>query len=219
MGSGFRPHVSPPKFSNHFLTELQAATLKGQLLRHAGTFLHHPQIVGRSGDQVGSPHLTWWHWAGFEWTGGSGSSDGADYRCKLLCQPHPHLKKTEFWAETTNGVMAELILENQSLTVDHEGEVAVIKGGVRNWDAPLVVAVVDPLATSGSHVQDSLCGILRSAADQVPVHHSLTVLQPVPGPHHTGAVAGQNSCRTGRQRDVLGLHHHAETVAAALSQR
>lgn len=101
------------------------------------------------------------------------------------------------------------------LTVDDEGEVAVVESGDRDGNAPLVEPVVDPLASSGGHVQDPLHRILRAAADQVPVHHPLTVLQPVLGPHHAGAVAGQHHLRPGRDGEVLGLHHHAETAAAA----
>lgn len=70
---------------------------------------------------------------------------------------------------------------------------------------------------SRRHVQDSLRGIFWTAADQVPVHHPLAVLQPVTGPHHPGAVAGQDGVGACREGDVLGLHHGAETTAAALS--
>lgn len=97
----------------------------------------------------------------------------------------------------------------RSLTVDDEGEVAIIESRVWDRDATLVEAVVDPLARSGGHVQDSLHRILWAAAHQVPMHHPLTVLQSVLGPHHTGAVAGQSGLRPCREGDVLGLHHYA----------
>lgn len=168
------------------------------------------------------PHLTWWHWAGSEWTGESGSSDGADYKYKLLCQHWPHLEKrtTQSW-ET---IRTDSVLRSRScwkiqdgLTVDDEGEVAIIESRGWDGDAPLVEAIVDPLTGSRRHIQDSLCRIIRAVADQVPVHHPLTVLQSVTGPHHPGTVAGQNGGRPCREGDVLGLHYHARPAATALT--
>lgn len=104
-----------------------------------------------------------------------------------------------------------------SLTVDDKGEVAIIERRVWDRNASLVEAIVDPLAGSRGHVQDSLRRIIWAAADQVPVHHPLTVLQSVTGPHHAGAVAGQNGHRPCRVGDVLGLHYHAKPTAAALT--
>lgn len=101
------------------------------------------------------------------------------------------------------------------LTVDDKREVAIVESRVWDGNASLVEAIVDPLAGSRGHVQDSLHRILWAAADQVPVHHPLTVLQSVPGPHHAGAVAGQNGLRPRREGDVLGLHHHTLTAATA----
>lgn len=102
-----------------------------------------------------------------------------------------------------------------SLTFDDQGEVAVIESRVLDGNAPLVEAIVDPLAGPGGHVEDSLHRILWAAAHQVPVHHPLTVLQSVLGPHHAGAVAGQNGPGPCRESDVHGLHHHTERAAAA----
>ena len=105
----------------------------------------------------------------------------------------------------------------KSLTVYYEGEVSIIESRFWEGDASLVETVIDPLAGSRGHVQDSLHRILWAAADHVPVHHPLAVLQSVPGPHHAGAVAGQNGRRPRREGDIFGLHHHAEPVAAALT--
>lgn len=107
--------------------------------------------------------------------------------------------------------------KEESLTVDDKGEVAIVESRVRDENASFVEAIVDPLAGSRRHVQDTLHRILGAAADQVPVHHPLAVLQSVTGPHHAGAVAGQNGHRPCREGEVLGLHDHAETAAAALA--
>ena len=104
-----------------------------------------------------------------------------------------------------------------SLTVDDEGEVAVIERRLWNRNASFVEAIVDPLASAGGHVQDSLHRILWAVAKQVPVHHPLTVFQSVTGPHHSGAVAGQNRLRACGEGDVLGLHQHTRPAAAALT--
>lgn len=101
------------------------------------------------------------------------------------------------------------------LTVDDEGEVAVVEGRVRDGDASLVEAIVDPLVGPRGHVEDPLHRVLRAAAHQVPVHHPLTVLQPVPGPHHARALAGQKGLRARGEGDVHGLRHHAGRAAAA----
>lgn len=106
--------------------------------------------------------------------------------------------------------------KEESLTVDDKGEVAVVESRVRDENAAFVEAIVDPLAGSRRHVQDALHRILGAAADQVPVHHPLAVLQFVTGPHHAGAVAGQNGRRPRREGEVLGLHYHAKSAAAAL---
>lgn len=104
-----------------------------------------------------------------------------------------------------------------SLTVNDEREVAINESRAGDGNASLVEAIVDPLTGSGGHVQDSLHSVLWAAAHQIPVHHPLTVLQSVLGPHHAGAVAGQNGLRPCRQRDVLGLYHHTKCAAAALT--
>lgn len=120
------------------------------------------------GCMIGRPHLTSWHWAGFEWIGESGSNDGADYKNKLLCQLWSHLKKekhfnNKLWMEECN-----ICGDNgkwRSLTVDNKGEVAIIESRVWNRNASLVEAIVDPLAGPRRHVQDSLYRILGAAAD------------------------------------------------------
>ncbi len=105
----------------------------------------------------------------------------------------------------------------ESLTVDDEGEVSIIERRVWDGNASLVETIVDPLSGSRGHIQDSLHRILWAAAHHVPVHHSLTVLQSVAGPHHAGAVAGQDGLWPCGEGDVLGLHHHTEPAAAALT--
>lgn len=105
----------------------------------------------------------------------------------------------------------------RNLTVNDEGEVAIVKCRVWDRNASLVEAVVHPLTGSWRHVQDPLCRIIRAAADQVPVHHPLTVLQSVVGPHHARALTGQNGRRSCREGEVLGLHYHTEPAATALT--
>lgn len=108
-------------------------------------------------------------------------------------------------------------IRKKDLTVYDQREVAIIKGRVGDRNSPLVEAVVDPLAGSWRHVQDPLSRIVGAAADQVPVHHPLTVLQPVAGPHHARAVAGQYGRTPRREGEVLGLHYHTKPAATALT--
>lgn len=105
----------------------------------------------------------------------------------------------------------------KSLTVNNKGEVAITESRVWDENAALVEGVVDPLVGPRWHVQDSFHRIFRAAADQVPVHHPLTVLQSVPDPHHAGAVTGQDGIRSRGKSDVLRLHHCTKSAAAALS--
>lgn len=107
--------------------------------------------------------------------------------------------------------------KQKQLTFDDKWEIPINEAGVWDGDASLVEAVVNPLAGSWWHVQDSLHGIFRAAADQVPVHHPLTVLESVPGPHHARAAARQDSLGACREADVPGLHHHTRLAAAALT--
>ena len=101
-------------------------------------------------------------------------------------------------------------LRKGTLTVDDEGEVPVAEGRLRDGHTALVEGVVEPLLglgpVPGGHVQEPLHGVLGGGADQVPVDHPLAVPQPVPGPHHAGAVAGQHGPGARRVGEVLGLH-------------
>lgn len=119
-------------------------------------------------------------------------------------------------------LLGEMLLDNiyiykKYLTVNDQREVAIIKGRVWDRNSSLVEAVVDPLAGSWRHVQDPFGGIIWAAADQVPVHHPLTVLQPVAGPHHARAVTWQYGRTSRREGEVLGLHDHTKPAATALT--
>lgn len=94
------------------------------------------------------------------------------------------------------------------LTVDDEGEVPVSEGGFGDGYAALIEPIVDSLFDASRHVQYPFHRVLWCAPEQVPVDHPLTILQPVPGPHHAGAVAGQHGLGPGWEGDVTGLHHH-----------
>lgn len=114
-------------------------------------------------------------------------------------------------------MLLDTIIKKKDLTVNDQREVAIIKGRVWDRNSSLVEAVVDPKAGSWRHVQDPFGGIIWAAADQVPVHHPLTVLQPVAGPHHARAVTGQYGRTPRREGEVLGLHYHTKPAATALT--
>lgn len=99
-----------------------------------------------------------------------------------------------------------------SATFDDQGEVSIFEGSWAEADPARVVGVVDPLVSCGEHIQQPLHGIVRTGTVQVPVEHPLSVLHPVPGPHHAAADTLQNHPRPSGGTHIVSCHHH--TAAA-----
>lgn len=98
-------------------------------------------------------------------------------------------------------------------TFDHQGEVAVCKRILGHEYPPLVVGAVHALVPGRVHVTQPLHLVISVVgAVDVPVHHALPVVQPVLGPHHAVALAGQDGLRAQRGADVQHRHHNALRV-------
>lgn len=79
-------------------------------------------------------------------------------------------------------------------TFDHQGEVAVSKRILGHEYPPFVVGAVHTLIPSRVQVAQPLHLVIPIVgAVHVPVNHALAVVQPILGPHHAVALAGQHS--------------------------
>lgn len=92
-------------------------------------------------------------------------------------------------------------------TADEQREVAVVEGGGRQLQAPAVAQLVHALLARRVHVHESVRGAAGRAAAEVPVDHTLAVVQPVLGPHHARALAAQHGAGS-RCPAHCGLRHH-----------
>lgn len=91
-------------------------------------------------------------------------------------------------------------------TLDHQWKVAFRKCVFRHGDPPLVVRVVDSPIPGRVHVAQPLHSLLASV--EIPMNHSLAIVQIVLSPDHPVTLATENRPGTFLGGDVYYGHHH-----------